>query len=451
MYDNVNSIESTSLPSRLTYDFQTTHDANSCFPISPEKANALYNWLESIKHTIGTMLPEDVVDFWIVGEHGNNMTIVILFKNNYIAFGCTNVSSTIFPNLPKVSMSDGRHSLCYYMDDYITTYNNHIVLSTNGVNNISKRSRELFIYNATKQLPVAITPTTYDINKPSICVTSAESIATQAFRKATKRVSVVDDAIRDNWAKAALSYVVNDDINIPVLTQEGMNILNILRNHNVHLSKNDLISRYQVMQDKLEVDFICTYELETHNMPEEKAYTDARRSSYNAFLKSRNRVICGKGVNYKPFTQKMINGIILAKASQARLTIGHLSVVLSHTLIKEYGDVFLYMQDSEVWVTGRNIPELSSHRKGLGKVFGITLTKDLNDNILDHPLIVLDANCIILDTRTIYHECEHIRQACASEDLVSDFSRNGTYASDVIEFKAKRAEEHYINTFGMLY
>jgi len=327
---------------------------------------------------------------------------------------------------------------------------NALFFSEEGAKELPERLRRLFVYHATKPHPVRNALASYDHGRQELSIHGAEAIAEKAFRNAIKTARTVDlSEFGDRWARAALGFVMGDATDITLLTQQGGDQMSLLRDRNVHRTKRDLIVQARAMDERLQREERTTSELAEQQREDERIYIDARRASFTAFLGARARALTGLAKNAKPFSQRFIKGLVLAKVAGARLTIGSLSDSIGAALADRYGEALALMQNTEVVATGREVPELGRQR-GVSKVAGIYINS-VGEVVLANPQVILQADVVIIDPRTVFHEFQHARQHLACEESVLDMQPQERYETEVIEWKAKQAEADYLKEFGVLY
>ena len=247
-----------------------------------------------------------------------------------------------------------------------------------------------------------------------------------------------------------MAYVMGEDADLALLTEEGAAHLLPLRDRNIHRTRNDLVPQAQAINERLEAERETTDDLAEKRKEEQKPYIDARRASFAAFQTARARAHRGAARNLKPFSQRLIKGLILAKVAGARLPIGTLIDSIGTTLVAHYGEALRFMQDTEVVAAGRVIPELCSHEE-IKSATGIFITCYPKGVVLALPRIILKADVVTIDPRTIFHEFQHARQHTASEEPIGHFQPTGTYETEITEWKAKQAEAEFTDEFGILY
>jgi len=420
-------------------------------PMSRQEAEALWTRLEPINAGILNDLGGQVDGCWVVGEHGNEAVAVALMKDRRITAFEVQGDGPLLARLPKICYSDGPHSLVHFFRECLVNVENKLLCSDEGVGHLPERARRLFIHHATKPLPECRPVESYDNRRKDLSVHGAEAIAREAFRRAIKTARPLEKSgFADRWACLALANVMGEDADLALLTEEGAAHLLPLRDRNIHRTRNDLVPQAQAINERLEVERKATDNLAEKRKEEQKPYIDARRASFAAFQTALARAHRGAARNLKPFSQRLIKGLILAKVAGARLPIGTLIDSIGTALVARYGEALRFMQDIEVVVAGRVIPEMCTDEE-IKSATGSFITCYPKGVVLAHPRIILQADVVAIDPRTIFHEFQHARQATASEEPIRHFHRAGSYETEIIEWKAKQAEADFTDEFGILY
>ena len=419
-------------------------------PIQRQAAEALWNELETMKSSVGE-LPKEAENLWIVGEHSNHPVGVALLKDRRLALCLMPNAALSIPRLPKIGFAAGPHSLHYSTGIISGKKVNPVICSEALVKEMPERLRQLFLHLATKPEPRANRLAHYEKNREGLSIKSAETIAEKAFKLAFKAGMSTDKiGFADQWASAALRFVMGEQADFSLLTRPGADQMLLLRDRNIHRNRSDLVAKGRRIEERLAAEQNVTQEIEALERPDDQPHLEARRASIKAFQSAHERALNGQAENLKPFSQRFIKGLILAEVTGARLPIGTLSDTISTRLAGYYGEALLFMQDTEIIATGRMIPELTDHDEPF-KACGIYATRDLSGIVLPQPRIVLRADVVMIDPRTIYHEFQHARQNSAAEEPLGDFHLTGRYETEVTEWKAKQAEADFTNDFGILY
>jgi hypothetical protein len=387
----------------------------------------------------------------VVGKHGNQPVGVVLLKDHRLAICSMQVDDPLFARLPKISFSGGPFSLRSFLRGCSVDFENNMVCSEEDMRHLPERLRRLFIHLATKPIPECRPAAPYDGTKDTLSIKGAESVAGKAFSIAIKTAKPVDKSgFADRWAGGALAFVMGEQADLSLLTEAGAVHLRVLRDRNLHRTRADLVAEARAIEEQLEVEQQRTRELAEQRREEDRPYMDARRATLSAFQTARAQALNGVATNLKPFSQRLIKGLVLANIAGARLPIGPLSDAVAAGLAVRYGKAFLFMQDTEVVALGRVTPELRQLKDGVQGI-GIFAFYDPNGAILEHPRIILKADIVCIDPRTIFHEIQHARQHTASEETIRALQPANTYETETIEWKAKQAEADFINEFGILY
>ena len=313
--------------------------------------------------------------------------------------------------------------------------------------------RSFYVNNATRPLAASKPISDYDAAKPTMTLSSAESLATEAFKLALRAARPQDiDSFANQWAIAALDYVTDQPSHPALLAPEGITRLELIRSRNVHKTVQDLQSQHRELERQLGYERACLAKdmeaMQAHfvdRSDNELHHLFAREASYQTVAASMKQ----EKANLKPFSQRFIKGMVIAKASGATLFIGHLSDALSQPLGALYGDALLDMQEAKVILNKKNIPEL-----WLGPAQGYAAGKfclsDRNGLWLDAPHIYLAAEIMMSDHRSVFHEFRHARQELACLGPLPHFS-DAKYEAMPTEADAKMAEANMIAHFGILF
>jgi hypothetical protein len=237
---------------------------------------------------------------------------------------------------------------------------------------------------------------------------------------------------------------------LSLLTGSGAEGLRPLCTQNVHRTLPDFVAEEPAIDQRLNAQQNVTRKIKARKRDDERPYLNARLASTAAVLEARGQLRNHQANNLKPFSQRFIKGLVLAKVTRARLAIGSLSDAISGTLAGHFGEALASMQDTEIVVTGRTVPELTDH-EGTHLANGIYQTADFERKERPRPRIVLCAKVAIIDPRIIYHELQHARQYSAGEEPIRNLKRTGRYETEVVEWKAKQAEAEFTTAFGILY
>jgi hypothetical protein len=238
--------------------------------------------------------------------------------------------------------------------------------------------------------------------------------------------------------------------NVDLLTQAGAEQLHLLCTTNVHRTKPDLEAEGGAIDERLGAEQFVTFDHECNGREDEKPYVAARRASTAAFRDALCLSLKNRSKNHKPFSQRFIKGLILAKVARARVVVGKLSDSITGVLAGRYGIALPYMQDTELVATGRMIPELIGPRDESG-ASGAYSVRDMEERVLAQPQIAFNAEIVLIDPRIIYHEFQHARQYSAAEEPLRTFEPTGRYETEIVEWKARQAEAEFTAAFGILY
>lgn len=265
------------------------------------------------------------------------------------------------------------------------------------------------------------------------------------------------------WATAALEYVTGQPADVAVLTPEGMARLELICSRNVHKTRQDIQSQHREMERRLaseqahlehDLKYLKSLTEDVDKRPREEIdhlfnHLSARGASYEAYRRALEAASTPEARNLKPFSQRFIKGMVLAKASGAKLCIGHLSDAISKDLGILYGGALMDMQEAEVFLNRKEIPEMW-HRPIKEYCAGKFCLSGQDGAWLDAPHIYLAAETMMFDARSVFHEYRHACQELACEGPIPHFS-SATYESMPTEIDAKLEEAKMIAHFGVLF
>ncbi len=421
--------------------------AEPSVPMSIEEAEAFWQQLHFLSHR-DIASSEPMQGAWIVGQHGNVPFAIILDPEQRMELRALRAHRALRA-LPKFPYMAGRHSLVETLRSNNPSGTRDLSTWHGTAQQLEATLRAFFMHHATQPLPVQKPTETYDASKRVLRSGSAESVANDAFHKAIKAAKPSDrSAFADRWARAALSHVMDAGTDLGVLTSGGAERLDLLRVCNVHRTRHDLVAQARVMNRMFEVDDQAVQWRAP--IQAEVPYYDAQRASNAAFRQAHALAMHGKPVYPGAFSQRLIKGLILAKASEARLVIGGLFETVTPALAACYGKAWPFMQAVEVVAFGRSSPELKV-RKDIQQSAGTFNILAPDGAILDPPRVLLMADQALLKPCVIFHEFQHARQHTAAEGLIDDFQPQESHAAEVTESQAKQAEAHFIGKFGILY
>lgn len=420
-------------------------------PLPLEEAEALWHSLGSINNRILKELPQDAKNVWLIAENGQKPVGVVLLKDHRLATCAISRDDHDIPTLPRISFWAGANSVFQSLASLCISRQNTLYCSDDGAFRIPEQLRRLFLHHATRPRSLARKAADYDPTRSALTVKSAESIVHKAFYQAVKRTRPGEaPGFIDGWAAAALNFVTGDKANYTLLDSESLHTLELLRERNVHRLPSDLVSEARMIDERLTAELERTLELAERCLEEDRPYLNARHASMASFQAWRTKSLCGMAKNLKPFSQRLIKGLILATVAGARLSIGTLSEAISTSLADYYSAALPLMQDVEIVAAGRIVAEFITCRDA-DNVSGIFVLCHPSKVVLPNPRVVLKSEVVKLDPRTVYHEFEHARQYLAGDEPIGNFQATGKYETEIIEWKAKQAEADLIDQFGILY
>ena len=418
--------------------------------MSVDEADSLWTKVQS---TMGFCKEQNqAIGCWLIGKHGDDPLSVTLKKDKSLKLCLVqddeNENIALFERLPRINYSAGLYSVVHSIAPCVIR-SGMLLCSDEGVLLLPERLRRMFVHYATQPTPACNPTAIYDGTKESMSITSAELVANEAFRIAIKTMRPKNSIeFGDQWAREAHAFVMGEKHNCSALPQASASHLQILGARNIHNATNALVAQAKIIKERFEYEEINTQEIAEQRKAEYMPYLNARRASSAAYQMAREQALRVRPVNRKPFSQRLITGLILAKAASARLKIGTLSESIGETLAARYGEALRFMQDTEVVVSGRQIAELYPRNEVGCGAFYLSYPEGV---LLTQPRVVLNANVVIIDPRAIFHEFQHVRQYTTSEEKIADLATNSQYETQVVEWKAKQAEADFVNEFGIMY
>ena len=417
-------------------------------PLSLQEADAMWERLLSINSKLFSRYMDDNENVWVIGEQGNSSVVVTLRKDRRIGLIELRPEEWDIPKLPKVSYL----ALTNHLLEFCTLRGLDVQCPDEVASQIPKRLRKLFITNATQAKIGTLPVPRYDEGRQTLSLKSAEIIAEKAFRLAFKGGKPRDmNEFADHWAAVALLFVMGQAVDCSILTGAGTAQLCMFRERNIHRTKADLTTQTRWLDDMRDGEQLRTWRLTQVQQPDDRHFLAARRASCASFQAARARALTGLATNLKPFSQRFIKGMILAKVAQARVPIGKLSDAISNTLAACYGEALTCMQHVEIVAAGRMLKELLDP-VDQSPVAGNFLMKYPIEVVLKIPRVLLSAEHLLKDQRTIFHEYQHARQYLAAEESAENFvGGRGRYGTQIIEWKAKLAEAEFMDKFGIFF
>jgi len=419
---------------------------DSALPLSIEAAETIWRDLASAaQRDVASLGP--LQGAWYIGQHGGEPVAIILQPDGQIDCHYFHPHPVLLRALPRFTYAAGSHSLLETIRSKSPAGTGHSLVWHQSADELAAVLHDFFIHHSTKPIPEDKPIEIYDASKSNLRTSSAESIMAAAFQGALKAARPSDEkAFRDCWARAALAYVVDDCSDLRVLTEAGAKALDILRVCNVHRTRNDLIKLSRMLDVFVEIHEERLQAAIELQLP----YANAQRAYLAAFRRARALSLSGTTGQRKPFSQRLIKGLLLAKVAEARLIIGSLFQAVSPALVARYGKAWPHMQAIEVVAIGRKGSELN-FRQDVPDPGGTFSLLDEQGVVLDPPRVLLNAPTAIIDPSTMFHEWEHVRQHMAAEGPMDDFEPHDLHAAEPTEWKAKQAEADFVSEFGILY
>ena len=415
--------------------------------MSVEQAKAFWQGLAIVVQR-NILHLEPMQGAWVVGQHGDQPVAIILKPDGQIGFYAF-IGHPGLQALPKFTCHAGRHSLVETLRSNSPSQPREALVWQGNAEELGATLHDFFIYHATKPFPAEQPIEIYNASKKGLRTSSAEAVIKDAFQSAVKAAKPSDQSIfGDRWARAALAYVMNEETDLGILTRGDADKLNILRVCNVHRTRQDLVAQARALNMLLEVLEEDT-RLQSSIQPG-LPYLGAQRAYLSAFRHAYAQALNGGNNRPRAFSQRLIKGLLLAKACGARLAIGSLFEAVSADLVARYGQAWPFMQAVEVVGLGRPSPELKV-RKEMGEGAGTFSILDQQGTVLDPPRVLLEAQEALFNPNKIFHEFQHARQHMAAEGSIYDFEPQEWYKAEVTECQAKQAEAHFIAEFGILY
>ena len=423
-------------------------------PLNLEEAQDMW---ERLEFAAKKPISDDVEEYWIIGEHGGCPLLVVLLKGQKITAASIEGTGLEWAKLPRVRFMTGSLSIQAALRKQIRQFEWQMTVPARLRGELSAIMRSFFLENAIRPIPDAKPIPTYEPTKPTLTLRAAEKLAAEGFKIAQRVARPKNaDGFANDWAAAALEYVTGSPADEKILTPEGMAILDKIRSRNVHKTTDDLLARrleingrladesMHLMQDKKRLLTVSN-----NALSQAGEHVIARFASFDKYQNAVNATTGRNTTNHKPFSQRFIKGMVLAKVSGAKLCIGPLTDAISENLGAHYGSTLLDMQEAKVFLNPGKIPEMWSYAsKDYG--VGYFLLADSSGNLLDAPHIYLTADLMMLDHRSVYHEFQHARQYLACEKPLWFYEKR-TYESAPTEIEAKLAEAGMMAKFGILF
>lgn len=424
-------------------------------PITPAEAEKMWQRLQVAASEKLKDNPYGLEALWIVGRHGDEPLGVGLVQRGRICVTLMPCEGLEWAILPKVRCKAGSQSLNVTLNSCLTKDSEGgMRCPAESRGELTEALRSLYIKSVERQSTSLKPIPDYDSAKPTLSLRSAESVAAEAFKMAIRSVRPKDaGSFAIEWATAALHHVTGQPGDVAILTPGGMARLELIRSRNVHKTKQDIQSQHLEMERRLTNECAhVEHDLKSgfDKLPVEAVHhLLARHASYEVYRQALEVASTPEAKNLKPFSQRFIKGMVLAKVSGAKLCIGHLSDAISKNLGVLYGDELIDMQEAKVFLNQKEIPELW---QGPAKVHasGKFCLSGADGAWLATPHIYLPAEIMMFDARSVFHEFRHARQELACEGPFPHFS-SATYESMPTEIDAKQEEARMIAHFGVLF
>ncbi len=410
-------------------------------PVTSEVAGTIWEQLESRLAASGVAANSQS---WIVGRHGSEYVGFKLGKEEpptFLSLTDREIGKIALPRIPAYVRQDcllkGLHR-AYHNDILLQSYEQKRTT-------LGGFFRSFFLHHATKPLPCATISEQYDSSRPKLSLLQAIDIARSAFDLAVAVEKPVDlSAFGDRWASQALAFVMGEEVDTANVAVHGMVRLEAMRTCNVHRTSEDIVRMSGLIESGLECEQSFIKNITRSARVAALPWVEASRQSAEAFAQACAQAWGGNAKNHRPYSQKLIKGVVLSLVSEARLELGTLSDIFTGELASSYGSAFAHMQDCDVVLWGRPTDAFAMYPYGGFHIF------DNSQDVLPHPEIHLCTRALSVDPRCIHHETQHARQHMACEGSWTNLF-HPVREMNPSERAAKQAEADMLKRFGVLY
>lgn len=381
---------------------------------------------------------------------GGVPTLLFLTSDGLIGYASAGAMPDGLGWLPRVVYRAGGLSLSAFVNPLLRlTPNGGLLCPPENQVLLQSVLRDYFAQSLCREEPEPPILEPYDSAKKPLRLGTALQMATGAFKE-SGRIAMSEDKARfaDRWATEAFAYVIGKETELAAVTAAAATGLAPVRVSNVHRDRRDLVSAAIsgcLAADKRDIEV-----LQSNSSPLNERYLRACRDSHEAFSRALEVARSGRGVNYKPFAQRLVKGAVLAQAAGAVLRIGTVTDTITEIYAQRFGNALPYLSNADVFVAGRDTPDFGVHPAG-SRSMSSFVTGRANATVLDVPRVSFRAAEILLDPRWVAHEFRHVRQELASECRLEDLSGGCDYPDKATELEAKLEEADFIGQFGVLF